>query len=129
VAFNKLDLEKGNFPEIPEKRDIDKKNEINQLSKEYFNEVIKKNLPYFEQIRNFLSDPNNKEFLQKYENTIDDLNEEITIHRDEYDKFEMILYHLHKLVLSKFPELKEKRSLVRVFIHYMYYNCDTGKNE
>ena len=129
LAFNKLDVKKGYLPEIPERRDILKKNELNKLSLDYFNNVIKKNMEYFKQIEDFLSDPNNKDLLRKYENTINDLNEEITIHRDEYNAFEMILNHLFKMVIAKFPELKEKRSLIRVFLHYMYYNCDIGKNE
>ena len=127
-AFSELDIKKGDLPDIPEDRNIDRKNEINKLSKAYFDDVIKKNMPYFEQIQQFLSNPINKELLQKYENTIDDINEEITIHREEYDKFEMILNYLFKLVLGRFPELNDRRSLVRVFIHYMYYNCDIGKN-
>jgi len=129
LAFSKLDVKKGDLPEIPEERDIERKNELNKLSKDYFDDVIKKNMTYFDQIKTFFSDPNNKELLNKYENTIDDLNEEITIHRDEYKKFEIILYHLYKIVLTRFPELKSKRALVRVFLHYMYYNCDIGKNE
>jgi hypothetical protein len=127
-AFSELDIKKGDLPDIPEDRDIDRKNEINKLSKVYFDDVIKKNMTYFEQIQQFLSNPINKGLLQKYENTIDDINEEITIHREEYDKFEMILNYIFKLVLGRFPELNDRRSLVRVFIHYMYYNCDIGKN-
>jgi len=129
LAFSKLDVKKGDLPRIPEERDIDKKNELNKLSEEYFDDVIKKNMPYFEQISEFLGNPDNKDLLNKYENTIDDLNEEITIHRNEYEKFEVILNHLYKIVLSKFSELKSKRALVRTFLHYMYYNCDIGKNK
>lgn len=129
LAFSELDVKKGKLPEIPEKRNIEKKNELNKLSKDYFDDVIRKNLEDFKQIEDFLRDPMNKDLLKKYENTIDDLNEEITIHRDEYEKFDLILNHLYKLVLSKFPELKSKRRLVRTFLHYMYYNCDIGKNE
>ncbi len=129
LAFSKLDVKKGDLLKIPERRDIVIKNELNKLSKDYFNNVIKKNMKYFKQIQDFLSDPINKKLLNKYENTIDDLNEEITIHRNEYNKFEMILNHLYKMVLKKFPELNSNRPLVRVFLHYMYYNCDIGKNE
>ena len=129
IAFSQLDISKGDLPEIPEDRDIEKKNEINKLSEEYFNDVIKRNLTYFEQINDFLQNPDNKKLLDKYNNTIDDLNEEITIHRDEYEKFEMILNYLYKIVLNKFPELNSKRALIRVFLHYMYYNCDIGKNK
>lgn len=129
IAFANLDIKESKLPEIPEKRDIGKKNEINKLSRDYFNNAIKKNLTYFKQINTFLEDPINEEFLNKYQNTIDDINEEIIVHRDEYDKFEEILNHLYKFILNKNPELNNNRLLIRLFLQYMYYNCDIGRNE
>lgn len=128
-SFSKIDLKKSKLSEIPQKRDIELKNEINNLSKDYFNNAIKKNLTYFNQIKEFLENPINDEYLNKYQNTIDDINEEIIIHRDEYDKFEEVINHLYKYVLNNAPELHDKRSFLRLFLHYMYYNCDIGKNE
>jgi len=128
-SFSKIDLKKSKLSEIPQKRDIELKNEINNLSKVYFNNAIKKNLIYFNQIKEFLENPINDEYLNKYQNTIDDINEEIIIHRDEYDKFEEVINHLFKYVLNNAPELHDKRSFLRLFLHYMYYNCDIGKNE
>lgn len=127
-SFSKVDKKKGDLPKIP-KRDIEKKNEINNLSKEYFNNVIKRNLIYLEQIREFLTNPINAKYLGKYENTIDDINEEIVVHRDEFDKFDLIFNYLYKFIVENNPELKSNRSLVRLFLHYMYYNCDIGINE
>ena len=127
-SFSKIDKKKGNLPEIPE-RDIEKKNQLNNLSKEYFNNVIKKNLIYLDQIREFLMDPINSEYLNKYENTIDDINEEIIVHRDDFDKFDMIFNYLYKFIIDNNPELSNNRNLVRLFLHYMYYNCDIGINE
>ncbi|MFV8333232.1 ABC-three component system protein [Flavobacterium sp. GSP14] len=127
-SFSKIDQKKGDLPKIP-KRDIEKKNELNNLSKEYFSNVIKKNLIYLDQIREFLMDPINDEFLNKYENTIDDINEEIIVHRNEFDKFDLIFNYLYKFIIENNPELKSNRSLVRLFLHYMYYNCDIGINE
>lgn len=127
-SFSKIDKKKGNLPEIPE-RDIEKKNQLNNLSKEYFNNSIKKNLIYLDQIREFLMDPINTEYLNKYENTIDDINEEIIVHRDDFDKFDMIFSYLYKFIIENNPELNNNRNLVRLFLHYMYYNCDIGINE
>lgn len=127
-SFSKIDKKKGSLPKIP-KRNIEKKNEINNLSKEYFNNVIKRNLLYLEQIREFLTNPINTEYLGKYENTIDDINEEIVVHRDEFDKFDLIFNYLYKFIIENNPELKSNRRLVRLFLHYMYYNCDIGINE
>ncbi len=127
-SFSKVDKKKGDLPKIP-KRDIEKKNVLNNLSKDYFNNVIKRNLLYLEQIREFLTNPINAEYLGKYENTIDDINEEIVVHRDEFDKFDLIFNYLYKFIVENSPELKSNRSLVRLFLHYMYYNCDIGINE
>ena len=127
-SFSKINKKKGNLPEIPE-RDIEKKNQLNNLSKEYFNNVIKKKLIYLDQIREFLMDPINSEYLNKYENTIDDINEEIIVHRDDFDKFDMIFSYLYKFIVENNPELNNNRNLVRLFLHYMYYNCDIGINE
>lgn len=129
LAFRKIEIKKSGLSSIPQKRNIEKKNELNNLSKDYFNNVLKKNINYFNQIENFLRDPINEEFLNKYQNTIDDINEEIIIHREEYEKFEEIINHLYKFVLGKNPELNNRRKLIRLFLHYMYYNCDIGKNE
>lgn len=127
-SFSKIDTKKGDLPKIP-KRDIEKKNELNNLSNEYFNNAIKKSLIYLDQIRDFLMDPINLEYLNKYENTIDDINEEIIVHRGEFDKFDLIFNYLYKFIIENNPELKNNRSLVRLFLHYMYYNCDIGINE
>ncbi len=124
-SFSKVDKKKGGLPIIP-KRDIEKKNELNNLSKEYFDNVIKKNLIYLNQIREFLMDPINLEYLNKYDNTIDDINEEIVVHRDEFDKFDLIFNYIYKFIIENNSDLKSNRSLVRLFLHYMYYNCDIG---
>ena len=129
LAFSKIDIKTSNLSSIPLKRDIEKKNELNRLSKDYFDNVLKKNINYFDQIENFLNDPINEVFLNKYHNTIDDINEEIIIHRNEYERFEEVINHLYKFVLEKNSELKNQRRLIRLFLHYMYYNCDIGKNE
>jgi len=128
-AFSSFDIKESGLSDIPTKRDIERKNKLNKLSKDYFDNVLKNNINYFDQIENFLKDPINEEFLNKYQNTINDINEEITVHRDEYEKFEEILNYLYKFVLGKSPELDNKRRLIRLFLHYMYYNCDIGKSE
>ncbi len=128
-SFSKIDIKKSKLSKIPQKRDIELKNQLNNLSKDYFNNAIKKNLVYFNQIKEFLENQINNEYLNKYQNTIDDINEEIIIHRNEYDKFESIINHLYKFILNNSPVLESKRVFLRLFLHYMYYNCDIGKNE
>jgi len=108
---------------------IDKtvKNELNNLSKEYFEFIKRNSLGYFHKIEAFLKDPVNKKYKTFYDNTTSDLDEIIIVHRKEYHKFDEVLKEIYYYVMThNFQELKEKRKLVRVFLHYMYWNCDIG---
>lgn len=109
--------------------DKDKKNELNKLSQEYFDDVIKKHYIYFNFIKTFLSDPINTKIKDLYEDTIDELNAKIAIFRNEYAAFENILEELYDHVITSNPDLKFKKRLVRVFLNYMYCSCDIGKKE
>ena len=109
---------------------IEEKNSINNLGKEYFDNVLIKSTSYFNEIKLFLEDPKNDDYKLMYENTVDDLQEEIVIKRNEYAAFEEILSHLYKIILdSKNNALMKNRKNIRVFLHYMYFNCDIGLKE
>ncbi len=107
---------------------IEEKNKLNNLGQEYFDNVFKDSFSNFEKIGNYLKDPRNDEYKLKYDNTVSDLQEEITIKRDEYNAFEEILNHLYKIILdSTNDSLRNNRKLIRVFLHYMYFNCQIGR--
>ena len=109
---------------------IIEKNKLNRLSEEYFNSVFKNSVDDFARIRSFLEDPKNETLLTMYQNTISDIQEEITIKRTEYRAFDEILNHLYKVVLdTENSTLKNNRRLIRVFLHYMYFHCDIGVKE
>jgi hypothetical protein len=108
---------------------IDKtvKNELNKLSKDYFDFIKKNSLAYFYKIEAFLKNPVNKKYKTFYDNTILDLNETVIVRRAEYHKFDEVLKEIYNYVMKhNSQELKEKRNLVRVFLHYMYWICDIG---
>lgn len=108
----------------------EEKNELNKLSKDYFNNVIKGDIKYFLQIQNFLEDPANFVQKEKYKNTIYDLQSEIMTYKDTYNTFEEIFSVLYKYVLERNKnELYTKRRLIRLFLHYMYFTCDIGRKE
>lgn len=109
--------------------DKEKKNILNKLSQDYFDDVIKKHYIYFGFIKSFLSDPINHKIKDLYEDTVDELNAKIAIYRNEYAAFENILDELYNHVIMSNPDLKFKKRLVRVFLNYMYCSCDIGKKE
>ncbi len=110
--------------------DKEKKNELNNLSKDYFEFLKSHSLQYFEEIEKFLRDPKNETYTRMYSNTVSDLQDAITIQRNRFNEFEHIIGHLVDYTVGNNEEkLKDLRKIVRVFIHFMYFNCDIGKTE
>ena len=110
------------------KIELTQKNKLNNLSKDYFSDVIRSEFADFSRIDSFLSDPINGEVKDGYEDAISDLNAKITIHRDKYNGFEEIIDDIYDKVISQNADtLKGNKRLVRTLLHYMYCKCDIGK--
>ncbi len=108
--------------------DKEKKNELNNLSKDYFEFLKSHSLQYFEEIEKFLRDPKNETYMKMYSNTVSDLQGAITVERNRFNEFEHILEHLIAYTVGNNEDkLKDIRRIVRVFLHFMYFNCDIGK--
>ena len=133
VAFSETKISKDDIQNIQDgfKRvPLEEKNALNKLGKEYFDNIFKNSYDKFEKIKTFLEDPQNEACKIQYQNSVSDLQEEIVIKRDEYGAFEEILNHLYKLILdSNNKKLLNSRMLIRVFLHYMYFNCEIGIKE
>lgn len=108
---------------------LEKKNELNKLSEEYFKYIKENSESSFNAITVFLKKPINKKYADYYYNTIDELKGKIITRRNEFARFEEIFEHLYDTILNKHPELRESRALINVFLHYMYCNCDIGKKK
>ena len=110
------------------KPELTKKNELNNLSEDYFSNMIQSEFADFSRIESFLSDPINEEVKEGYEDAISDLNAKITIHRDKYGGFEEIIDDVYDKVIGQSGDsLKGNKRLVRTLLHYMYCKCDIGK--
>lgn len=108
--------------------DKEKKNDLNNLSKDYFEFLKSHSLHYFEEIEKFLRDPKNEPYMRMYSNTVSDLQDAITIERSRFNEFEHIIKHLVDYTVGNNEyKLKDLRKIVRIFIHFMYFNCDIGK--
>ena len=109
---------------------LDKKNELNNLSKNYFDDVIKKSLEDFDKIRLFLSDSINQDIEEIYADAASELNAKIALKREQFYEFEQILEMCYdNVVRDNVGLLKGKKKLVRTLLHYMYCNCDIGIKE
>ncbi len=107
----------------------EEKNKINNLSKEYYeNQIRRKSQQYFEDIDTFLSDFKNQEFTIMYYNFADELSNKIEIKRDIFNKFEEIFMYLYDMIFeaNRIALGKDKR-LIWIFLHHLYFNCHIGR--
>ena len=106
------------------------KNAINGLSEIYYHEcILGSSEPHFPAIRSFLQNPRNGDLTEKYHAVADELKAQLIAHRDRFTSFDEALEHVYRLMYERSPELEPApcRRLARVFIHYMYADCDIGR--
>lgn len=107
--------------------DKDQKNEKNQLGNSYYrNEILSKSLAEFDKIEMFLENPRNADLKDYYYDTANELNQIITINRNNFDAFEELFVFIYTLVCDGSTELKGAKRHVTTFLHYMYVECLIG---
>ncbi len=133
IIFMHKQIKDGNIVSIKtgfEYPGLDKKNELNNLSKSYFDDVIKISMEDFDKIRLFLSDSINEDVEEIYADAVNELNAKIALNREQFYEFEQVIEACYdNMVRDNLEILKGKKKLVRTMLHYMYCNCDIGIKE
>lgn len=106
------------------------KNRINGLTEDYFKQVIvARSMPYFDKIKDFLSNPRNREFADIYADSATEMKESILLHRSKFPNFDHVFNFLYGHIQKQRPALRQKRRLVSILLHYMYCHCDIGSKD
>ncbi|MCS5597943.1 MAG: restriction endonuclease [Alphaproteobacteria bacterium] len=108
---------------------FERKNEINGLSEDYAEVIIKRYLPDFYLVKDFLENPVNEDVYDKYQDAVDEFNIKIAEHRKDYHSFDSLLNYLHDNLLKVDRELSTNKRLFKLVLYYMYWSCDLGKDE
>ena len=105
------------------------KNELNNMSSAYADKLLKKNLKDTSPIQKFLSNPENKKYLEMYISMVDEFQHKIVAHRKSYQTFDRMMEYLIDLLCNRDETLRRNKSLTRLMLFYMYWNCDIGEKE
>lgn len=106
------------------------KNRINGLTEDYFKQVIvARSMPYFDKIKDFLSNPRNREFADIYADSSAEMKESILLHRGHFPNFDHVFSFLYGHIQRQRATLRQKRRLVSILLHYMYCQCDIGSKD
>lgn len=109
---------------------ISQKNEINGLSKDYYEQIIvSTSMPHFEKVEQFLTNPRNVKIADLYHDIADELKAKILAKREHFTSFDGVFAFLYEKIQEQSDALKYKRRLISVLLHYMYCNCDIGSKK
>lgn len=113
-----------------EKLKILEKNKINGVTKEYYEQsIVGGSMPHFDRVAQFLENPRNEDFAALYHDSADEIKQKIIIKRNEFGAFDEVFQFMYERIQEKKVELKGKRRLITILLHYMYCNCDIGSKE
>lgn len=105
------------------------KNQINNMSEQFADDIKRKYLPQTQLIDEFLANAENRDLLEKYKNVLSEFQLNIISKRKDYDSFDEVMTYLHRLLINRDPILKSKSRLTWLLLFYMYWNCDIGESE
>lgn len=106
------------------------KNELNNISQEYFDFIKEHSLSHFKDINAFLKNEQNRIYKTKYLNTVSDLKAYLLKNEGSFSTGMAILEHIIDCIVDENKhDIMDARRLVRIFVHFMYFNCDIGKTK
>ncbi|MBN2267244.1 MAG: HNH endonuclease [Candidatus Babeliaceae bacterium] len=104
--------------------DIEKKNELNKMSPEYYEFMRDNHQPYFGRIEEFLRNPANEKIANLYYEIVDELNSKIAAERDRFDGFENVMVEIRDSAKTR---LVDNPRTLNVLLSFTYFKCDVGR--
>lgn len=126
ISANCDTFENAFVPEELARTSFKNKNKENGLSSELALYIRRKYVPQFDDVKKFLAKPGNDNVLERYRSAAHEFEEQITLHRNKYEKYDDILIKIASLLFSRDGDLARKKILTKLVIYYMYWNCDIG---
>jgi len=108
-----------------------RKNQLNNMTEAYANELKQLYLKDVNEIESFLSAAENSALRERYELAAEEFCLNIIAKRKDYQTFDDVMNYLFKLLIDREPILKQAKHkrLVRAMLFFMYWSCDIGENE
>ena len=108
-----------------------RKNQLNNMTEAYANELKRRYLKDVNEIESFLSLAENTALRERYELAAEEFCLNIIAKRKDYQTFDDIMNYLSKLLVDREPILRQAKHkrLVNVMLFFMYWSCDIGENE
>jgi|JI7StandDraft_1071085.scaffolds.fasta_scaffold70183_1 hypothetical protein len=123
-----LDLDGQDLP-VVDRVPFTRKNELNEMSDGFANELLKRYLAHTNAFDAFLARPANSETLERYTGAVEDFQLKVIAKRKDYQSFDDVFNYLVDFLFARDAVLSRHRQLTRALVFYMYWNCDLGQVE
>lgn len=122
--YEELEQKPSDFSSIS----IEKKNELNNLSQSFYEQIITRDYePYFFELDRFLKQRASEDLQGLVGKIIKSLNKKILAGRHEFETFEELLISIETVLLdSQYDSLSDKEDSISLFLFYLYANCFIG---
>ena len=108
---------------------LKRKNQLNNVSEEEIAPFRRNYLKDTKKVEAFLSNPMNRELLEKYNEAVDELNCRLPHLIEQTGSFMGAWHRIYDIMVEHEEALRKNGRLVRVVQFYMYWNCDFGRRE
>lgn len=126
-AFNS-NVKHNDFTPV-ERTTFEEKNQLNNATDIFVNFVKRNYMSYARQVSEFLTDVQNVEILDHYQEAVEDFQLRfIATKQENKDQmyFDKIFNDLVELLINRDHILSKNIKLTRIMVFYMYWNCDIG---
>ena len=108
---------------------LKRKNELNNVSDDEIAPFRKRYLKDTSRVEDFLSNPMNRDLLEKYNDAVDELNYRLPDLIKQTGSFMGAWNRIYDIMTDHEATLRRHVRLVRAVQFYMYWNCDFGRRE
>lgn len=133
LIYNNISSNENNENNDFSSIDIDEKNQINNHSVDYFQNVVESDFyPQFSQLEKFIQLRENKKLQQRMALVTTDLNRKILAFQEDNQgtKFEKVLLNISDSVIdNNYKEMQDKQEQVLLLLYYFYTTCSIGKKK
>jgi len=105
---------------------MEKKNEVNNISWDFFKTKIRGHLQYNKAINSFLSDPINQDCQNDYFFITSVIQNFYQQNKGQFSSFEDIFRVVFEKLKTYDDEIDNNK--IKIILHNMYFNCDIGVN-
>lgn len=123
--YDELEQKPNDFGSIS----IENKNELNNLSQSFYDEIIARDYePYFFELDKFLKQRASEDLQGLVGKIVKSLNKKIIAGCKDFESFEDILMSIENALLdSQYSSLSNKEDSISLFLFYLYANCFIGR--